>query len=162
MPQAPPQRASGDFDGDGRVDSALIQEDAGDRRIAVRLSGSPAVIRLEASVAGVIESDVDRDGDLDLVAATSSGEVMIWLNDGHGRFTRQAPSKPRGVSGAPVVVQHAWPDAVAVGARPPVLPVSRPVDRILAVAPARAATIQVRHVARSLIPPALRAPPALV
>jgi hypothetical protein len=38
VPQTPPQRAQGDFDGDGRVDTAFIEDRAGTARISVRLS----------------------------------------------------------------------------------------------------------------------------
>jgi len=39
----------------------------------------------------VVTADIDRDGDLDVLAATDGG-FMVWVNDGHGRFTSQAPS----------------------------------------------------------------------
>ena len=38
----------------------------------------------------VVTADIDRDGDLDVLAATDSG-FMVWVNDGSGRFTSQVP-----------------------------------------------------------------------
>jgi VCBS repeat protein len=94
---ARPQRASGDFDGDGRADVAGIQTRHGQPLLSVWLTGSPTDVQLDASVAAVVGDDVDRDGDLDLIAATTSGDVVIWLNDGHGHFTRQQPQQSRGL-----------------------------------------------------------------
>lgn len=67
-----------------------------------RILFSPDIVRLDtrieawatpsASVAisGLASSDVDGDGDLDLclTAAGEGGSASIWLNDGHGNFTR--------------------------------------------------------------------------
>src|SRR5207245_2837223 len=102
--QASPQRAQGDFDGDGRVDTALIQDRADARRISIRLSGSSSPVDLDATVTGVVQGDVDHDGDLALIAATPSGDLLIWINDGHGRFTRQPESDTRGLSSEPAIV----------------------------------------------------------
>jgi len=41
----------------------------------------------------VLAADIDRDGDLDVLAATDRG-FMVWVNDGAGRFISRAP-KPR-------------------------------------------------------------------
>jgi hypothetical protein len=38
----------------------------------------------------VITADIDRDGDLDVLAATDRG-FMVWVNDGAGRFTAETP-----------------------------------------------------------------------
>jgi hypothetical protein len=38
----------------------------------------------------VLAADIDRDGDLDVLAATDDG-FKVWLNDGHGRFTSRTP-----------------------------------------------------------------------
>ena len=160
VPQAPPQRALGDFDGDGRVDTALIQDGAGDRRIVVQLSGSPDAIDLETPVTGVIETDIDHDGDLDLVAVTPAGDLLIWLNDGYGRFTRQPASSPRGVSGVPVISQTAWAEAMAFTVRTPVVPPPPRAETIVTAATIRApAACSALH-SRSPILPPLRGPPA--
>jgi hypothetical protein len=100
VPQPLPQRALSDFDGDGRPDVALIQDDGHGRHVQVRLSGLPGVVSLETTVVSVIAADVDHDGDVDLIAAAPSGEVVTWLNDGRGRFTLQAALHPTGLSPA--------------------------------------------------------------
>jgi hypothetical protein len=38
--------------------------------------------------------DLDGDGQLDLVALTSAGEVWVFLGDGKGFFTREVPGIP--------------------------------------------------------------------
>src|SRR5262245_45505647 len=38
----------------------------------------------------VLAADIDRDGDLDVLAATEDG-FKIWVNDGTGRFTSRTP-----------------------------------------------------------------------
>jgi hypothetical protein len=94
VPARPPQLALGDFDGDGRLDEAGIHTRLDGRTdVSLRLSSSAAVVQLDAPVAALADGDVDHDGDLDLIAATASGDVVIWLNDGHGRFMRQ-PASP--------------------------------------------------------------------
>jgi hypothetical protein len=160
VPQAPPQRAFGDFDGDGRVDAALLEGVTGDRRISVKLSGSIAAVRLDATVTGIIEGDIDHDGDLDLVAATSSGDVLVWLNDGHGRFTRQAASPTRGVSGEPVLNRTIWPESMAIGIRAPLLPSPDRRDAIVSVTRIRAPAAGIARDVPGFAFPALRAPPA--
>ena len=43
-----------------------------------------------ATVRRVLRIDFDRDGDLDMLAATDGG-VLLWLNDGRGHLVRQEP-----------------------------------------------------------------------
>jgi hypothetical protein len=38
----------------------------------------------------VVATDIDRDGDLDIVASTDRG-FLVWVNDGAGRLTSQSP-----------------------------------------------------------------------
>ena len=40
----------------------------------------------------VVADDVDRDGDIDVVASLGSLDLMVWTNDGAGHFTRVASS----------------------------------------------------------------------
>jgi hypothetical protein len=159
-PPALPQRAVGDFDGDGRIDTALIQDGEGDRRISVQLSGSPEAVRLEARVASVIEADIDHDGDLDLVAVTPSGELLIWLNDGYGGFTRQAESRTAGLSGGPVIAQTAWAEATVLDVRTPVVPPPARAEAIATATRIRPPTACSALDTRSPILPPVRAPPA--
>jgi hypothetical protein len=41
----------------------------------------------------VVVDDVDRDGDLDVVASLGSLDLMVWKNDGAGHFTRVISSQ---------------------------------------------------------------------
>jgi len=40
----------------------------------------------------VVTADIDRDGDLDVVAATDRN-LVVWVNDGSGHLTTQVPKK---------------------------------------------------------------------
>jgi hypothetical protein len=116
-----PQRAFGDLDGDGRSDVASIQDSGRGSHILVGLSGSSTHIELTTPVSALVEGDIDHDGDLDLVAATPSGGVIVWLNDGHGHFTRQLPAHDGGLSGIPSLasdVQHSGPADLGPSAMP--------------------------------------------
>jgi hypothetical protein len=119
VPQALPQGAPGDFDGDGRPDVALIQDDVRGPRVSVWLSGSPGAVLLDAEVVGVIAADIDHDGDVDLVTAASSGEVVNWLNDGRGRFTRQQALPSDSLSPVVVDTKSSRDELVALGAMAP-------------------------------------------
>jgi hypothetical protein len=97
-PRALPQRAQADFDGDGRVDVALIRDGANGSQVSITLSDTSSHVEyLNANVGSLVAEDIDGDGDLDLVAASPSGQVMAWINDGQGRFTLKEarPSSPR-------------------------------------------------------------------
>ncbi len=67
---------------------------------AQRLSPTPTelVTQLRGAVPGILRAvttDIDRDGDLDVVASTTGEPVVVWINDGHGHLTRQhAPPVP--------------------------------------------------------------------
>ena len=37
--------------------------------------------------------DIDRDGDVDIVAAPREGSLIVWRNAGHGRFARVVPPR---------------------------------------------------------------------
>jgi hypothetical protein len=147
-PPTLPQRAQGDFDGDGFGDVALIQNQA--NQVSVSLSGSTSVVYLNANVGSLIAKDIDGDGDLDLVAGTPSGQVMAWINDGHGRFTlRKARSSSRMasetmftdtfqgeavalVSTAPFVAPaiRTWMAVVTTLSRPPTTPLAYSLDAL--------------------------------
>lgn len=44
----------------------------------------------------VVASDIDDDGDLDLVANDGSLEIAVWENDGAGHLTRKRPAHDAG------------------------------------------------------------------
>jgi hypothetical protein len=161
--QSLPQVARGDFDGDGRSDVAVIR-DAVHSKISITLSGSLDALQLEGTAAGlasVIEGDVDHDGDLDLVAASSSGDVLIWLNDGRGHFTRQkAPA--RGWSDGPVLIETSRAEFVAVGTTAPSIDPKNVAGAPVAITEVRRSAAPVAFTLRFLTVPALRAPPSPV
>jgi len=119
VPQALPQGAPGDFDGDGRPDVALIQDGVDGHHVSVRLSGSPGAVMLDAEVVGVIAADIDHDGDVDLVTTAPSGQVLNWLNDGRGRFTRQQALPSDSLSSVMIVGNSLRDEPVALGATAP-------------------------------------------
>jgi hypothetical protein len=159
VPNTLPQRALGDFDGDGRVDTAVIQDDFGNRQIAVKLSGSVSSVRLEAPITAVVQDDVDHDGDLDLVAATADGDILIWLNDGRGHFVQQPRRTGQDLAGVPVVVQVTRLDVAFVSDRSPILPSMERQETTLFVRQARAPAVCVVYDVRCSLLPSPRAPP---
>ena len=158
-----PQHAIGDFDGDGQPDVANITaRSSGRQDISIALSGSADDVRLDASVSALIEGDFDHDGDLDLLATTPSGDVLVWVNDGHGRFTRQEPSPRRALAGDPVLASIADPSITVVASDGWVLESPVRAYRAVVVRSIRPPTaIGVTFRDRQLVP-ALRAPPVTV
>ena len=116
-----PQVARGDFDGDGRADVAVIRDTPIGRRIVLGLSAS-SVTDLDASVVSLVAGDVDRDGDLDLVTVSTSGLVVVWLNDGHGRFSKVALGSEPQLSGRPAFDSGRNPHRLALSGTPVLLP----------------------------------------
>lgn len=49
----------------------------------------------------VLAADIDRDGDLDVLAATDDG-FKVWVNDGTGQFTSRTPDSSPLADGHPV------------------------------------------------------------
>ena len=45
----------------------------------------------------IVAADIDRDGDLDVVATTRGLGLLVWINDGQGRLTPQRPRAPTGL-----------------------------------------------------------------
>ena len=155
----PPQRAQGDFDGDGRLDTAVIQERDGGNRLSIQLSTSNSFVELETAVTGVVQGDIDHDGDLDLVAATSSGELVILLNDGHGRFTRKPTSSTGALSGQPTFGVAAIDEGALVTWTSTTRSFVR-AERIATLADRLLFSAgSVVEISGSVIPPPLRAPP---
>ena len=61
--------------------------------------------RYHVELRRVVAADIDRDGDVDFVAATDGG-LRVWVNDGRGDLTAKTPAQ--GI--APVVIASgvAW------------------------------------------------------
>lgn len=128
------QLAISDFDGDLNPDLASVQ--AGlttpggtDYWIQLQLSAAGRQsIRLVAPAGGLLieARDVNGDHAVDLILTTSLNQpVAVFLNDGHGSFSRVAPSVFPGAFGNPLANWASAADqgADAVG----VPPQSRPV-----------------------------------
>ena len=150
-----------------RVQAATVPAGA-----VVRLNGTfdvEAFTRLIASrydvqLRRVVTADIDRDGDLDVVAYTDLG-FLVWVNDGAGRLTKQSPKHMPAVDGgAPA---DTWRDSVSRtgetiqnGAPSSRLPTERahapPAPSIRNAVPARAARLATSSRGAS-VP---RAPPA--
>jgi len=163
VPTQRPTKAIGDFDGDGRPDVARIDDQRADAsEVSVQLSGSTVSATLHTAVAALVEGDVDHDGDLDLLATTVSGDVVLWVNDGHGHFTRRLPSERHGMAADDAVRAGAGNVLVAVTSAP--APFSsgthtRESVVVTKIRPPTAPSIPARHL---LLLHALRAPPVFV
>ena len=159
-PSALPQHAQGDFDGDGRQDLALVQDGADGSHVSVRLSGSSSTISLESSAVTIVVTDIDQDGDLDLVAVAPSGQVVAWLNDGRGRFTKQEASRSSRLSPETIVVDPLIDEPLALGATAPSVVVPRtPNGTPVAVTRVRPPAVPLAFDFVFLSLPGLRAPP---
>jgi FG-GAP-like repeat len=156
-----PQRAAADFDADGLPDLAVIQEDRGGSHVSVILSGSPHAVTFEMDAVSVAASDIDHDGDTDLVVLSPSNHVVIWRNDGSGHFTQEEPLPPSTLAST-TSIADTWPDEpVLLG--PTVPQVIRPVRRREAAVignETRPPTMSPAVALGFLAFPSLRAPPA--
>jgi hypothetical protein len=112
--QTRPQRAAADFDADGRQDEAFIQDSQGGSEVRLTLSGSPAAITFVVNAVSVVASDIDHDGDTDLVMATPSNQIAIWINDGHGHFTEVRSLPSRNLSSATIVLHSSQEEPAAL------------------------------------------------
>jgi hypothetical protein len=154
------RHASGDFDGDGRLDVARIQDESSPQ-ISVWLSGNASPVRLDAAVTVLVDDDVDDDGDLDLVATTANNDVLIWLNDGHGRFTREEPIHQRGFSSEAAMTTADAGGQPAIGLTAAVVDAAcRDGGSYLVARRIRPQTPAIEFELPSLRSPSLRAPPS--
>jgi hypothetical protein len=84
-----PRQIHLDLDGDGLPDQGNIVSDV---RLDLALTSIRSVRSLVAGdhdrILGVTAVDIDRDGDLDLVARLAGGGFAVWINEGHGDFER--------------------------------------------------------------------------
>jgi len=154
-----PQRAIGDFDGDGRPDLAVIRDGDDGPCILLTLSGSAEATCFDAHVASLVQHDIDHDGDLDLVAATPSGDLRIWINDGHGHFARMATSLGPDLSGKQDLSAGRSHEPATLGLRPSApLPPTRRETVVIQVRIRPPTAPRIFYFALSLLP-AFRGPP---
>jgi len=81
-----------DLDGDGVRDR--IEFTRGSREFAIRFSSTQQWQRLHVTdlIVTFVVADVDRDGDPDLVANTTTSGVHVWINKRRGVFAARTPS----------------------------------------------------------------------
>jgi enediyne biosynthesis protein E4 len=96
--------ALGDVDGDGRTDVVLASEEQpaalyhndGEFHFT-DVTKERGLDFTGLATTSVVLADVDGDRDLDLLAGTFGGPVLLFLNDGRGHFTNATPAS--GLSG---------------------------------------------------------------
>jgi hypothetical protein len=95
-------QALSDLDGDGLADPVMLDPGGLPHNIELHLSRTDGrvVLPLSAEAEGggsLSVQDIDGDGDMDLLwqEARPLHEVLVWLNDGTGRFECLCPPAPR-------------------------------------------------------------------
>ncbi len=81
--------AAGDFDGDGRLDLAVVGSSSPD--ITFFLSRATPITTLSAGAdpSAILTEDINKDGHLDLVVSNAgSNDISTFLGDGNGSFTK--------------------------------------------------------------------------
>jgi len=157
-----PHYATGDFDGDGRADFAGIQDPNGASRLVVSLSSSASRVDMNVTASSIVQGDIDADGDLDLIAATPAGDLLVFINDGHGHFARHEPAPHRTLSSESSIDDAPMSVFAGVGATSPfVSPDVRHLRRAIA-SRIRPPTSRVVHPLAFLSFVSLRAPPSAI
>jgi hypothetical protein len=155
-----PQRAAADFDADGHPDVAVIQDGRDGSRVVVTLSGSRDAIALSMDAVSVAANDIDHDGDADLVVATSSNRVVVWINDGRGHFMEEPPSPSQDLSPATAFSNALRDELLAVGPTVPQIVASgRRHETAVVAARVRPPTAPLAVGLSFLSLPSLRGPP---
>lgn len=122
-PSGPAQAvASGDFDGDGTRDVAILRYSSGAfalmRNSGAGVFSNPTLHQLgSATVNGIVSGDFDGDGDLDVAGSGSNtfggpvnAEITVARNNGDGTFLPPVSSPlPIGASGLTIVAAHLNP-----------------------------------------------------
>ena len=100
--------ATGDFNGDGITDAAIL--DSGSNAITIQLGnadGTFTVSSLSPQTSNypvaITAADFNRDGIPDLAVATSTGVVNIFLGNGDGTFNTVSTSTTTGASASQIV-----------------------------------------------------------
>jgi hypothetical protein len=131
---APPRLGFGeslalsDFDGDNLADRARLGGEGARKSIEIYLSrtGKLSVLQFEtlsAAHGSLLAQDVNNDGDVDLIWTDllHPDDVVIWINNGLGRFERICPHQYARafVIGAPILKTDDGnkPDAASAPAR---------------------------------------------
>jgi hypothetical protein len=104
--------ALADLDGDDRIDRAMLGGTGHSKSLDIRFSHTTThtLLRFDTLTSdrgSVFASDIDNDGDNDLVWTDliHPDDVVIWLADGTGRFERVCPDRFASafvLTGAPV------------------------------------------------------------
>jgi hypothetical protein len=95
--------AIADLDGDRHPDLAIVRPEGWGPRgvqyqiefdLSTRVASDPLTVTADRGGLRIAARDVDGDGDLDLVVKNSWSlvPVGVWINDGHGRFTKGDPT----------------------------------------------------------------------
>jgi VCBS repeat protein len=90
-PARTPASVSTDLDGDGSSDTATADID--DLRLHLSRGGR-LILHGHTTISAVAAEDLDGDGDGDLVALSNRGTLLVWRNNGAGRFSYQPPELP--------------------------------------------------------------------
>jgi len=92
--------AVADFDGDNHIDTATLSGAGRSKDIEIHLSRAKARILLRfntltSELGSLFTSDIDNDGDNDLIWSDllRADNVVVWLDDGTGRFERVCPTQ---------------------------------------------------------------------
>jgi hypothetical protein len=59
---------------------------------------TPPAVPAGWQVVSMVANDIDADGDLDVVANDGSLDLIVWINDGTGRLSRQPGAAPSGLA----------------------------------------------------------------
>ncbi|HEX2454236.1 MAG TPA: VCBS repeat-containing protein [Vicinamibacterales bacterium] len=121
-PAAADDRLFADLNGDGRTDQVAIVSSPDRQAIRLTFSGGTVTwLRTPRHVQRLVAGDLNRDGQVDLVATTENLEIVAWLNRGHGRFTQpRLPARSHRAPPGPIVSggHPAAADAYSIGSDP--------------------------------------------